>query len=234
MNTNIKLDYSLKDPKDRKVLVEEIVKQTPPDQLTENYLEILTNYIVFAMDKDEKKKKEIITDNRMITINKRETSYQGLVDQFENGEDGLYNITIENDKNVLLTPKIAITPKDVETVPNMKELQEGIESLKKQIAAASGKKKFKLKKHLIEMYQEQYVLKNEFKGVSLNTPTGKSNTAKTLVYADLKEDITIDEETGLPKSNGVVSFFEPKHISALLCNYSALKEEADGRFTSDC
>ena len=40
----------------------------------------------------------------MVTVNKRETSYQGLVSKFENGEDGIYNLII-NDKNVLLTPK---------------------------------------------------------------------------------------------------------------------------------
>lgn len=89
MDTKIKLDYTIKSPEERKKLVEEIVKNTPPNQLTEKYIEILSNYMIFAMDKNEKKKKEIITDNRMITINKRETSYQTLVSKFENGEDGL-------------------------------------------------------------------------------------------------------------------------------------------------
>ena len=27
----------------------------------------------------------------MTTINKRETSFEGLIGQFENGEDGIYN-----------------------------------------------------------------------------------------------------------------------------------------------
>ena len=89
MDTKIKLDYTIKSPEERKKLVEEIVKNTPPNQLTEKYIEILSNYMIFAMDKNEKKKKEIITDNRMITINRRETSYQTLVSKFENGEDGL-------------------------------------------------------------------------------------------------------------------------------------------------
>lgn len=85
----IKLDYSLKTAEERKALVEEIVRQTPPNQLTEKYIEILSDYIVFAMSKEEKKEKKIITDNRMITINKRETSYQKLAEGFENGEDGV-------------------------------------------------------------------------------------------------------------------------------------------------
>lgn len=141
-----KLDYTLKTPEERKALVEEIVKQTPPNQLTEKYMEILSDYIIFAMDKEEKKEKKIITDNRMITINKRETSYQGLVSKFENGEDGLYNITIDNDKNVLLTPKVSISPKDVAEIPALADLKEAIEIIKDQEKKATGKKKYKLKK----------------------------------------------------------------------------------------
>ena len=35
---------------------------------------------------------------------------------------------------------------------------------------------------------------------------------------------------GLPKSDGLISFFKPEHISALLCNFPALKFEMKGRF----
>ena len=41
------------------------------------------------MEKQEKKEKSILTENRLVTINKRETSFEGLVSQFENGEDGV-------------------------------------------------------------------------------------------------------------------------------------------------
>src|SRR5574344_1135875 len=96
-----KLDYSLKTAKERA----DFVASLPTEQLNnKKNLEFLANYIVMAMKTEEKKKKEIVTDNRMITINKRETSYQGLVSKFENGVDGIYNLVI-NDKNVLLTPK---------------------------------------------------------------------------------------------------------------------------------
>ena len=66
----------------------------------ERYLEILTDYLIFAMEKEEKKTKKILTDNRMTTVNKRETSFEGLVSQLENGEDGIYNI-ITNDKQII-------------------------------------------------------------------------------------------------------------------------------------
>lgn len=213
-----KLDYSLKTAEERKKLVEQIIAETPPSQLTDNYIEILSNYIIFAMDKNEKKKKEIITDNRLITINKRETSYQGLVSKFENGEDGLYNITMDNDKNVLLTPKISISPKDVAEIPALADLKEAIEVIKEQEKKATGKRKYKLKKWLIEMYQEQYTIKNDVKQTIYT-----SSAARSFAHSEFPDDIYIDEN-GMPVNKGLVSFFDPKHISALLCNYSALKE----------
>ena len=36
----------------------------------------------------------------MVTVNKRETSFEGLVSQLENGEDGIYNLMTEN-KNMI-------------------------------------------------------------------------------------------------------------------------------------
>ena len=55
----------------------------------------------------------------MDTILKRETSFEGLVSQFENGEDGIYNL-VTHDKNIIFRPKITITKKDIEEVPGLK------------------------------------------------------------------------------------------------------------------
>ena len=46
------------------------------------------------------------------------------------------------------------------------------------------------------------------------------------------ETITMDENN-MPVSDGLISFFNPTHISALLCHYSKLKEDAWGKFSSD-
>ena len=82
-----KLDYTLKTAKERA----DFVANLPKDQLTnKKNLEFLANYIVMAMTPEEKKKKEILTDNRMVTINKRETSLQKLTDSFETGGERLY------------------------------------------------------------------------------------------------------------------------------------------------
>ena len=220
------LDYTIQDAAERAKQAAEIINTSSPDQLTNKYLEILSDYIIFAMSKEEKKEKNILTENRMITVNKRETSYQGLVSKFENGEDGLYNLIADN-KNILLTPKLAITQQDIEEIPPLKDLKEAIELLEKQEKAATGKKKFLLKKQLIEMRQNQYVIKSEFKA-----PTYSNNTVKSFIKADLTDHFDFDEE-GEPINNGLLSFFNPKHISALLCNYSALKEESWGNFEND-
>lgn len=102
--TSLRLDFSLQSPEERTELVHTIVENTPQEKLTSKYLEILADYIIFAMDKKERKERKITTENRMVTVNKREVSFEGLVGKFENGEDGIYNMII-NDKNVLLTPK---------------------------------------------------------------------------------------------------------------------------------
>ena len=81
-----KLDYKLESPQERNELVKKIIDETPPEKLTQRYLEILTDYIIFAMDKEERKRKKILTDNRMVTVNKRETSFEGLVGKLENGK----------------------------------------------------------------------------------------------------------------------------------------------------
>ena len=83
MSIIIKLDYTLDSPEDRKKLVEQILEENP--EPNEAYLEILANYLVLCMEKQEKKEKKILTDNRMSTVNKRETSFEGLVSQLENG-----------------------------------------------------------------------------------------------------------------------------------------------------
>jgi hypothetical protein len=121
------------------------VAQTPEENLTNRYLEILGDYIMGGISKEEKKAHLYLTDNRMITINKRETSFEGLAEKFENGEDGIYNI-ITNDKNILLTHKKKITKEDIETVPGLKELREEINQIEEASKKASGKQKYLLKK----------------------------------------------------------------------------------------
>ena len=222
----IKMDYTLPTAEARAAKVDEIIANTPQERLTPKYLDRLAEYIVDPITKEERKEKYILTKNRMVTVNKRETSYEGLVGKLENGEDGLYNMII-NDKNVIFTPKNNITQEEIDTVPGLKDLVAAIELVEREAKLATGKKKYLLKKQIIEMRQDQYVLRNAFK-----QPVYSRSTIKALSKLDLSEHIWMDD-AGDVHSTGCINFFNPEHVMALLCNYNALKQETWNKFNSD-
>ena len=77
------------------------------------------------MTKEEKKAKKIITQNRSLTIDRRETSLEVLS---EAGDAAIYNMYSE-DKNVLFRPKVSITKDDIATIPGLAQLREAIASV---------------------------------------------------------------------------------------------------------
>lgn len=222
----LKLDYSIQEPEKRVELVNKIIENALPEKLTNKYLQTLSNYIIFAMDKKQRKEKTINTDNRMVTINRRETSFEGLVSKFETGEDGIYNMII-NDKNVILTPKYEITQEDIDTIPALKQLRDEIAKVEEEEKKAYGKRKYLLKKQIIEMRQDQYVIKSGYKPV-----TYCLNLTKSMPYFNLSDNLHIDDKGNIVNS-GFISFFNPTHISILLCNYSSFKMNTYNNFTSD-
>ena len=223
----IKLDYSLKTPEERSAHVQKIINAAPSSQLTDRYLEILSDYILDAIPKEEKKQKYITTDNRQITIDKRETSYEELVSKFENGEDGVYNL-INNDKNQYLSPKVEITEEDIAEVPGLKELRDQIEMTEAQAKKAVGKNKYLLKKQAIEMRQQQYILKELYRAPirrSMATHHGPN-------HIEISDEVHFDAN-GEPTSDAIVTFFKPEHISAILCNYEVLDTHLKHKYSSD-
>ena len=109
----MKLDYDVQTLEERKKIVDQILQENPNPSPA--YLEILADYLVFCMNKDERKEKTIMTKNRMATVNKREMSYEGLVSKFENGEDGVHNL-LSNEKHLIFRHNIKITDKDREVI----------------------------------------------------------------------------------------------------------------------
>ena len=220
----IKLDYTLESLDERRQLVEKILAETPNP--TESYLETLADYLIFCAEKQKKKEeRQLMTENRMMTVRKRETSFEGLVSQLENGEDGIYNM-ITNDKNIIFQPKVMITKKDVEEVPSLKELREAIKQWEAMLKTASGKDAFIIKKAIIEMRKDQYVLKNSYyQPIVCQKLTRSKNTIP------LDEDFEFDEDGFvIPKG---VSLCDPKVCSAILCNYSKCIQDCDGQFEKD-
>ena len=178
------------------------------------------------MEKQEKKEKKILTDNRLMTVNKRETSFEGLVSQLENGEDGIYNL-ITNNKNVIFQPKITITKKDIEEIPPLKQLREAIDTWDAKLKITEGKDAFTIKKALIEMRKDQYLIKNAYRQPVIPNKLTRSK------YTLKMEDTThLFDEEGYPIPEGV-SLMNPEICSAILCNYSKLKQDSWDQFEGD-
>ena len=235
---HIKLDFTLETPEERNELVKLIIAETPPEKLTRTYLKAMADYIILAFKQDIKDHK-IMTKSRLNnTIRERETSLEGLSASFENkysdgggnhsAEDYVYNLIIENDKNIILTPKKSITQQDIQEIPGMANLIKEIKRLENEVFPyAKGKQRYSVKKNIIELYKDTYVLKACYKG-----SVHYSNPIKAATALDIYEKITIQPDGELLVESNL-SLLDPKHVCALLCNYSKLKENSYGKFTSD-
>lgn len=219
----IKLDYTLESPEERKALVEKIIAETP--DITPAYLEILGNYLVLCMEKQERKERNILTDNRMTTVNKRECSFEGLVSQLENGEDGIYNL-VNEDKNVIFQPKIQITQRDLDTIPYLKQLRDTINAQEAAAKHASGKDAFIMKKALIEMRKDQYLIKQAY-----YQPIVSCKLTKTSRVTPPLEDKSYLKGSEIVVKG--ISLMDTKTVSAVLCNYTKLKEDSWDQFDGD-
>lgn len=176
------------------------------------------------MEKQERKERKILTENRMSTVNKRETSFEGLVSQFENGEDGIYNL-VKEDKNQIFQHKVEITEQDLEEIPFLKQVREAIENWEQKLKTATGRDAFIIKKAIIDLRKDQYIIKNAYRKPVVTMQASHATHYTPLNYS---EDV-VDGEV---KYSGA-SLIDYKVCSAVLCNYSKLKAAADGNFISD-
>ena len=178
------------------------------------------------MEKQEKKERKILTENRMMTVNKRETSFEGLVSQLENGEDGIYNLISDN-KNQIFQPKVTITKKDLEEIEPLRQLREAINLWEAKLKVTEGKDAFTIKKALIEMRKDQYLIKNAYrKPIVFNKLTRSRN------FIRLEDKTCRFDADGYPIPEGV-SLLDPAVCSAILCNYSRLKQDSSDQFEGD-
>lgn len=82
------------------------------------------------MDKEEKKQHKILTENRLATLNKRETSLDELEREVPFAEP---------DKNVIFTPKVRITEQDLNEIPFLRQVREAISLWESILKNASGR-----------------------------------------------------------------------------------------------
>lgn len=215
----MKLDYTLQTAEERLQLVNQILEENPNPN--EKYLEILADYLIIGFDKD---KKRLVTPNREQTIAKRETSWEGLADQFEQGEDSINNL-IRNDKNILFRPRETITDKDVAEIPFLAQIRETISNWEQYMRKAGGRSAYLAKTALIETRKEQYSVKNAYrKPVIAIAPIH----SKKPFYLDAEEELINGDLV-----YNAASFCNKDLILNILCNYSQLREAGKGDFNSD-
>ena len=213
----IKLDYSLQTPEERNELVKKILEENPNPG--EKYLEILADYLILCMEKQEKKERKILTDNRMTTVNKRECSFEGLVSQLENGEDGIYNLITEN-KQTIFQPKVTITKKDLQEIEPLRQLRDAIDVWEAKLKVTEGKDAFTIKRALIDMRKDQYLIKSSYRRPMIPNKILRSKTS-----FKIEDETNTFDEDGNPIIEGV-SLMDPKICSAILCNYTKLKQDS--------
>ena len=183
------------------------------------------------MEKQERKERKILTDNRMATVNKRETSYEGLVGQLENGEDGIHNLIAENKKNIILTPKVSITKKDLEEIPPLRQLRDAIERWEALQEHVTGRDAFIVKRSLIEMRRDQYIIKNAYRRPIVFAQL--THTGANPPKLDSEEWIEYDEMNRPVIKYSGISFLDPVVVAAILQNLGGLRAHCDGQFEKD-
>ena len=177
------------------------------------------------MEKQERRERKLLTPNRMVTVNKREMSFEGLVSQFENGEDGIYNLITEN-KNIIFQPKKEITKKDLEEIKELRQIKEAIHNWEQLLPKLSGHDLYVAKQAVIELRKDQYVVKD-----SIRQPVVARMLTRSRSWIPLNDYEEVSPEGEVSYSG--VSLCNPKVCSAVLLNYSKLKENSDGVFDTD-
>jgi hypothetical protein len=230
----LNLDYSLKTPEERVECVNQVIAELGEDNVSPQYKKYMADYMLFTQDKNQTKKEHkeehsIITRNREVTVSKRQVSFEEVVSNLENGEDGIYAL-ITNDKNQILDHKTPLTQEDVRKMPELQSYLDVIESLKKQFAKAQGYDRYLLKRQIIEAWQQLYIVKASLMGAPAKGRT--PNQVRQMVHTTLDEYIWIDENQ-MPQSDCMLTLFNPNHVSFLLCYYSRLKQECEEDLNSD-
>lgn len=177
------------------------------------------------MEKQERKNRKILTNNRLSTINKREMSFEGLAGTLESGEDGVYNL-INQDKNQLLQPHISITKKDLEEIPPLRQLHDTIAHLKEVLPRLSGKAAYITKRNIIDLSKDQYLIKESFR-----KPVTCQKSYGSKFYLSYEDKTTLGPDN-LAHPDGI-TLTNPEICCFILCNYSKLKESCEEAPQSD-
>lgn len=113
------LDTHLQSSEERLEFVNNWLLENPEPNEIE--MEWIANYLVYPVDKEERRQRAILTDNRLVTVDKHETSYESLSAKFEAGEDALEAISLSRTpiKTNITQRKRPITQRELDTYPEL-------------------------------------------------------------------------------------------------------------------
>ena len=189
----------------------------------------MANYILEASEKEDKiKKHEILTRNRLKTIQEREISFEQLLKEENNELSNSYIQSLEikknENKNKLLCHKISLTEKDKQN-KYIQQIEEQIKQINSWIRDPEYSYKEdipKLKSLVINLRKDEFLI--------------KSSINKTIIFTKLafnkRKEINYYAPTGYENEQGQYIFISDstfyfhnfKHLAALLQNYQQLKE----------
>lgn len=220
----MKLDLTIQTLDGRKQYLEEYFSENEPSNRD---LEQAADYLIFV---DEVERRgALLTKNRMVTVDRRETSMEGLTEKLEGGESAFHGL-IKEDKNTILTPKVSITKEDLAEIPELRQLRGVIDRVAQEVKTAEGLDRYKMNRMLIEMRKDQYAIKNAFR-----KPIYPKTITKGSTVYNLESDTGYYNEDGdfVLVSENTLDLWNPKHISALLVNYSSIKQDTEDDMDSD-
>lgn len=223
-----KLDYTIATPEERAKYIKEKTELYPIPQTDTSALEMCSNYILDGLSHTEKKTHNITSDNRRKTIDKHETSFEGLISKFESGEDGVYQLMSHLGKAEYITPRQRIDPREAVKTPEIRQLRQAIAQVENLERTAIGRDRIMLKQQLIEMHQEQYIIRNELK---------PPMEAKSYYRTETLPSPTVGEETvswdGTVTTTAQVSLIEPTHIAQIIKHYDELRRAVESAPNSE-
>lgn len=197
---NFTLDNSIENVQQRKEIVEKICAKAEEleEELSSAELERLANYLIYSMDKAERRERKILTDSRKATIDKNELSYEGL-QMAKVDTDISVESLVREDKNQRLTVKNKITKKDLENIPDLLQIREAI-----KIWKSIEKKNYIINQAIIDLSKSQYLVKDSF-------------------YAPVQCHNYMNINMRRGYNYGALTLSDPDHVKALLRNYTGLK-----------
>jgi hypothetical protein len=99
-------------------------------------------------------------------------------------------------------------------------LRQAIEAWETKLKTTEGKEAFMIKKALIEMRKDQYIIKTAYR-----RPITPNKLTRSRSFIKLDDNTHAFDADGYPIVEGV-SLLDPNVCSAILCNYSRLKEDS--------